>query len=65
MSNRIRIGIATYNEVIESLKDEEKWLIDVRDTKEIAESGQIPSSLNIPCKKKLLIPQSVNIIYGF
>ena len=48
MSNKIRVGIATYDEVIDSLKDQEKWLIDVRDPKEIAETGQIPTSINIP-----------------
>lgn len=50
MSNKIRVGIATYGEVIDSLKDTEKWLIDVRDAKDIAETGQIPTSINIPCK---------------
>lgn len=48
MSNRIRVGIATYHEVIDSLKDAEKWLIDVRDPKDL-EDGQIPTSINIPC----------------
>lgn len=50
MSNKIRVGIATYGEVIDSLKDTEKWLIDVRDVQEIAETGQIPTSINIPRK---------------
>ena len=53
MSNKIRVGIATYGEVIDSLKDAEKWLIDVRDAKEIAETGQIPTSINIPCKNSV------------
>lgn len=50
MSNKIRVGIATYGEVIDSLKDPERWLIDVRDPEEIAITGQIPTSINIPCK---------------
>lgn len=50
MSSKYRVGIATYDEIIDALKDVERLLIDVRDPSEITESGQIPTSLNIPCK---------------
>jgi thiosulfate:glutathione sulfurtransferase len=48
MSARGKIGIATYEEVIDTLRDPERLLIDVREASEVAGSGQIPTSINIP-----------------
>lgn len=42
--------IATYEEVKALPNYPEKYLIDVRDPPELAETGQIPTSLNIPSK---------------
>lgn len=42
--------IATYEEVKDLPNHPEKYLIDVRDPPELAETGQIPTSINIPCK---------------
>jgi 3-mercaptopyruvate sulfurtransferase SseA len=50
MSSRFRVGIATYEEVIDTLKDPERLLIDVREEQEVNVSGQIPTSINIPGK---------------
>jgi rhodanese-related sulfurtransferase len=44
------VGIANYQEVIESLHDPEVLLIDVREPSEIEENGSIPKSINIPCE---------------
>jgi 3-mercaptopyruvate sulfurtransferase SseA len=44
------VAIATYEEVKELPKHPEKLLIDVREPAEIAETGKIPTSINIPCK---------------
>ena len=54
MSSNFKVGIATYEEVIDALRDTEKFIIDVRDPEEIQASGQIPKSINIP-RKKILI----------
>ena len=48
-NNKIRAGVATYDEVLDSLKDAERLLIDVRDVADV-ETGQIPTSINIPRK---------------
>lgn len=48
-NNKIRAGVATYDEVLDSLKDTERLLIDVRDVADV-ETGQIPTSINIPRK---------------
>lgn len=50
MNSRFRVGVATYEDVIDTLKDAERLLIDVRDEAEITSTGQIPTSLNIPRK---------------
>lgn len=42
--------IATYDEVKDLPNHPEKYLIDVRDPPELAETGQIPTSINIPSK---------------
>lgn len=42
--------IATYEEVKELPNHPEKYLIDVREPAELVETGQIPTSINIPCK---------------
>lgn len=42
--------IATYEEIKDLPNHPEKYLIDVRDPPELAETGQIPTSINIPCK---------------
>lgn len=49
MSIKVRPGVATYDEVLDSLKDVERLLIDVRDSADV-ETGQIPTSINIPRK---------------
>lgn len=54
MSIKVRPGVATYDEVLDSLKDVERLLIDVRDTADV-ETGQIPTSVNIPCKNCLWV----------
>lgn len=42
--------IATYEEVKDLPNQPEKYLFDVRDPPEIQETGQIPTSINIPRK---------------
>lgn len=49
-----KVGVATYEEVIEALRCPEKLIIDVREPAEIQASGQIPKSINIPCKWDIL-----------
>lgn len=44
------VPIATYEEVKDLPNHPEKLLIDVREPAEIAETGSIPTSINIPCK---------------
>lgn len=44
------VEIATYEEVKDLPNHPEKLLIDVREPAEIAETGSIPTSINIPCK---------------
>jgi 3-mercaptopyruvate sulfurtransferase SseA len=44
--------IATYEEVKDLPNHPEKLLIDVREPAEIAETGSIPTSVNIPRKLK-------------
>lgn len=44
------VPIATYEEVKDLPNNPEKLLIDVREPAEIAETGSIPTSINIPCK---------------
>lgn len=41
---------ATFDEVKDALNHPEVYLIDVRRKDEIASTGSIPASLNIPCK---------------
>lgn len=50
MSSIFKVGIATYEEVIEALRDTDKLIVDVREPDDIRASGQIPKSINIPCK---------------
>lgn len=47
------IQIATYEEVKDLPNHPEKLLIDVREPAEIAETGSIPTSINIPCEYDL------------
>lgn len=47
---KVAFRMATYNEVLDIPNHPEVYLIDVRNKKEIAESGSLPESLNIPCK---------------
>lgn len=47
------IPVATYEEVKDLPNHPEKLLIDVREPAEIAETGSIPTSINIPCKYDL------------
>lgn len=43
-------GIASYEDV-KALKDDKgTLLVDVREPKELQETGVIPNSINIPCK---------------
>ncbi len=42
------VGVANYQEVIDSLHDPEVLLIDVREHDEIEGNGSIPKSINIP-----------------
>ena len=50
MSSIFKVGFSTYEEVIEALRDLDKLIIDVREPADIQASGQIPKSINIPCK---------------
>lgn len=45
---KMTVEVATYHEIIESIVDQEVLLIDVRDPQEIAATGSIPTSINIP-----------------
>ncbi|XP_053664090.1 rhodanese domain-containing protein CG4456-like [Anopheles marshallii] len=42
------MSIATYEEVLDLPNHPEKLLIDVRNPDELAETGKIPTSINIP-----------------
>lgn len=44
------VEIAAYNDIIEAIVDPEVMIIDVREPDEIASSGSIPTSINIPSK---------------
>lgn len=44
------VEIATYEEVKDLPNHPEKVLIDVREPEELKETGQIPTSINIPRK---------------
>lgn len=44
------MSIATYEEVLDLPNHPEKVLIDVRGADELAATGQIPTSINIPRK---------------
>lgn len=46
----VQVPIATYEEVKDLPNHPETLLIDVREPAEIAETGSIPTSINIPCK---------------
>lgn len=47
------VEIATYEEIKDLPNHPEKLLIDVREPAEIAETGSIPTSINIPRKIKI------------
>lgn len=47
------VPIATFEEVKDLPNHPEKLLIDVREPAEIAETGVIPTAINIPCKSLL------------
>lgn len=51
MSSNFKVGIATYEEVIDALRNPDKLIIDVREPEDVQTSGKIPKSINIPCKK--------------
>lgn len=44
------VPIASYEEVKDLPNHPEKLLIDVREPSEVAETGSIPTAINIPCK---------------
>lgn len=44
------MSIATYEEVLDLPNHPEKLLIDVRNPDELADTGKIPTSINIPRK---------------
>ncbi|KFB52843.1 AGAP007534-PD-like protein [Anopheles sinensis] len=44
------MSVATYEEVLDLPNHPEKLLIDVRNPNEIADTGKIPTSVNIPCE---------------
>lgn len=44
------MSFATYEEVKDLPNNPGKLLIDVRDPNELKETGQIPTSINIPCR---------------
>lgn len=46
------VEIATYEEVKDLPNHPEKVLIDVREPSELQETGQIPTSINIPRKRQ-------------
>ncbi|XP_055534470.1 rhodanese domain-containing protein CG4456 isoform X2 [Wyeomyia smithii] len=48
LGKRANMSIATYEEVLDLPNHPEKLLIDVRGADELAETGQIPTSVNIP-----------------
>lgn len=52
-AQEMSIQIATYEEVKDLPNHPEKLLIDVREPAEIAETGSIPTSINIPCEYDL------------
>jgi len=45
---KMTVEVATYNEIIEAIVDQEVLLIDVREPQDIAATGSIPTSINIP-----------------
>lgn len=47
-SGEITIPIVSYEDIKQLPKQPEKLLIDVREPKELEETGQIPTSINIP-----------------
>lgn len=49
-TNQIAIPIVTYEEVKDLPNHPDKWLIDVREPKELKETGVIPTAINIPRK---------------
>lgn len=55
----IKIPIVSYEYVKDLPKQPAKMLVDVREPSELAESGAIPSSINIPCK------YSINCFWQF
>lgn len=44
------IPIVLYDEIKDLPNHPEKLLVDVREPNELAETGRIPTSINIPCK---------------
>ncbi|CAG9800703.1 unnamed protein product [Chironomus riparius] len=54
----MNVEVAIYHEIIEAIVDPEVLLIDVRDPQEIAATGSIPTSINIPLAK---IPQELKL----
>lgn len=50
LSNAIAIPVVNYEQVKDLPNHPEITLIDVREPKELQETGSIPTSINIPCK---------------
>jgi rhodanese-related sulfurtransferase len=49
------VEVALYNEIIEAIVDQEVFLIDVREPQDIAATGSIPTSINIPRMYELFL----------
>lgn len=49
----IKIPVVSYEYVKDLSNHPDKMLIDVREPSELAETGAIPTSINIPCKCSL------------
>lgn len=54
-SPQVEIPVATYEEILELPNHPEKKLIDVREQSEVAETGSIPCSVNIPRKLRKIL----------
>lgn len=48
------IEVAYYDEIKDLPNHPEKLLVDVREPVELATTGQIPLSINVPCKRVIL-----------
>lgn len=48
----LKIPVAYYDEIKDLPNHREKLLVDVRETSELQQTGRIPTSINVPCKKR-------------